>query len=116
MEEAIVTAIVFAGIYQVIKVFTDFLLKKRIIASGHVEKAGILNPAESKEQDVYPTLKWGLITLFAGAGLLAIALLDKSGNLVLSQPSRGYLSFGIELMAISLGFLIYFMILRLGKK
>ena len=32
MEEAFVTAIVFAGIYQVIKVFTDYLLKIMALA------------------------------------------------------------------------------------
>jgi hypothetical protein len=114
MQEAIVTLIVFAGIYQVIKVFTDFLLKKRIIAAGHVDKAGILDTPKDKLESSYPTLKWGLVALFAGIGLLVIALISKNGNLDLSEGSDAYLPIGIELIAISIGFLVYFMIARVS--
>ena len=78
MEDAIVTVIVFAGIYQIIKVFTDFLLKRRIISAGHVDKAGILDLPKDKEDSSYATLKWGLVALFAGVGLLIIALFEAS--------------------------------------
>jgi hypothetical protein len=116
MEDAIVAAVVFAGIYQLIKVFTDFLLKRRIVKSGHVDSAGILDKPKDKEENSYPTLKWGLVTLFAGLGLLVIALTDKGENLVRFHGSESYLNVGIELIAISLGFLVYFIISQFSKK
>lgn len=116
MEDALITAIVFGGIYQLIKVFTDYLLKRKIIISGHIDKAGILDPIKDKEENSYPTLKWGLVTLFAGAGLLAISLIDKNGELSYMHGGNSYLPIGIELIAISLGFLVYFGITRFTAK
>jgi hypothetical protein len=116
MENAIVTAIVFTGIYQLIKVFTDYLLKRKLIAGGHVDNAGILATPKDKEENSYPTLKWGLVTLFAGLGLLVIALTDNSESMNWTPGSHPYLPFGIELIAISLGFLVYFFIARFSKK
>lgn len=116
MEDALLTAIVFTGIYQVIKVFTDYLLKRKIIIAGHIDKAGILDTPKDKEENSYPTLKWGLVTLFAGLGLLVIALIDKGGNIDWINGSYSYLPVGIELIAISLGFLVYFIITRFSKK
>ena len=82
MEDVLITVAVFGGIFYLIKVFTDFLLKRKLINAGHVEKAEILdNTPKNKEENSYPTLKWGLITLFAGAGLLLIALIDRSDSL-----------------------------------
>ena len=116
MEDALVTAIVFVGIYMLIKVFTDFLLKRKIIRTGHLDKAGIMEPSTNKEENSYPTLKWGLVTLFAGLGLLVIALTDRGESTVWFHGSHSYLQIGIELIAISLGFLVYFLIAQLSKK
>ncbi len=117
MEEIFITAFVFGGIYMIIKVFTDFILKKRLINAGHVEKAEILEPIKDKEINSYPTLKWGLVSLFAGAGLLVIGLIEKNGSMGMDWDSfhNGYISFGIELVAISLGFLLYFFIAKSRK-
>lgn len=118
MEEALITVVVFGGLYYIIQVFTDFLLKRKLIKAGHVDKAGILDvPSKIKEENNYPTLKWGIVTLFAGLGLLLISLLSKGD--VLNDYGRTYISYmtvGIELIAISLGFLVYFMISRFTSK
>lgn len=116
MENALITAIVFAGIYQLIKVFTEFLLKRKLVKAGHVDKAGILDPQKDKEENSYPTLKWGLVSLFAGLGLLVIALIDKGNNMDWVHGSHSYLPIGIELIAISIGFLVYFLISRFSTK
>jgi len=116
MENVLVTAIVFTGIYQLIKVFTDFLLKRKLIRAGHIDKAGILESSSNKEENGYPTLKWGLVTLFAGLGLIVIALINKNESMDWVHGSHSYLPVGIELIAISLGFLVYFMIARLSRK
>lgn len=116
MEDVFIVAVVFTGIYQIIKVFTDFLLKRRIVKAGHVDKAGILDSPKDKEENSYPTLKWGLVALFAGLGLIIIALIGKSDNMDWVHGSHSYLPIGIELIAISLGFLVYFVISRYTKK
>lgn len=117
MSEVFVIAAVFAGIYMVIKVFTDFLLKRKIIKSGHLDRAGILEPipATSSERNHYPTLKWGLVALMAGAGLILIEFLSRYGTIRLDDGYDSFLPFGIELVFISAGFLIYFLIIN-GKK
>lgn len=116
MEDAIVTAAVFAGIYFVIKVFTDFLLKRKMIVTGNVDKAGILESPKDSERNSYPTLKWGLVAFFAGAGLLVIALMNRGGSMDLTYGNNTYLPVGIELIAVSLGFLVYFVIARFSRK
>ncbi len=116
MEDALITAIVFIGIYQIIKVFTDYLLKRKIIKAGHVDKAGILDTPKDKEENSYPTLKWGLVTLFAGLGLIVIELIDKNGSMDWMHNGHSFMPVGIELIAISLGFLVYFIISRIRKK
>ena len=74
MDKALVAAIIFYAIYQILKNFTDFLLKRKIIRAGHFDKAGILDqqvgsePAEIKEVNKYPSLKWGLVAFFGGMG------------------------------------------------
>ena len=115
MEDAIVTAVVFTGIYSVIKVFTDYLLKRKLIVGGHVEKAEILDAPRNKEENAYPTLKWGLVALFAGLGLLAINFIDKNAAMDWRNHENFELTLGIELVAISLGFLTYFMIMRFSS-
>jgi hypothetical protein len=116
MEEAIVTAVVFTGIYQVIKVFTDYLLKRKLIIGGQIDKAGILDTPKDKEANSYPTLKWGLVALFAGLGFLVIAQMNQNDVMNWEHGSHSYLPIGIELVAISVGFLLYFVITRFSKK
>jgi hypothetical protein len=116
MEDALITVVVFIGIYYLIKVFTDFLLKRKIIKAGHIDKAGILDTPKDQEESSYPTLKWGLVTLFAGLGLLVIALVSRGESMDWFDGIGSFLQIGIELIAISLGFLLYFVITRLQKK
>jgi len=109
----VVVGTVFFGVYSLIKVFTDYLLKRKIVKAGHIEKAGILDPVVSSEEvKRYPNLKWGLVALLAGAGLILIEILGRTGAIVWQDGSDSFLPFGIELVAISLGFLIYFFIVN----
>ena len=125
MDKVLVAAIIFYAIYQILKNFTDFLLKRKIIRAGHFDKAGILDqqvssgPAEIKEVNKYPSLKWGLVAFFGGLGFI---LIDQMSPGVQNQdPYRNYLSdsmlpFGIELVCISLGFIIYFLIVNYSRR
>jgi hypothetical protein len=121
-SEIIIVPALFYGIYMVVRILTDYLLKRRIIKSGHFDRADILSQgliitSESEtmpEPNKYPSLKWGLVAFMAGAGFVLIDLLslNKFGmNNVISM-----LSIGIELMFISAGFLLYFIIANYKSK
>lgn len=116
-EEVIIVAIVFIAIFQIIKVLTDYLLKRRLIKENLIDKAKALtqfNP-ENEEINKYPTLKWGLVAFFAGLGFILIEILHLANNLSISYENS-FLPFGIELVFISLGFLVYFFIVSNKSK
>jgi len=106
---AIIIATVFLGLYLVLKTLTDYLLRRRIIRNGHVDKAGILEVVEGETRR-YPTLKWGLVALFAGAGMILVQVLSRVGRLNWDQGVDAFLPVGIELVFIAAGFLTYFFI------
>jgi hypothetical protein len=117
MQEVLVTATVFFGLYHIIKMFTDFLLKRKIIKAGHIEKAGILDPVSVvNEENKYPTLKWGLVSLFAGVGLILIESLSRGGQIEWVKDYSSLLPIGIELTFIAAAFLVYFFIVNMKKK
>lgn len=122
-------AVIFYAMYQILKNFTDFLLKRKIIKAGHFENAGILDQKvaseaiENKEANMYPSLKWGLVAFFAGIGFIIINQMSPSlsnGNYWESNHNNfmehSMLPFGIELVSISLGFIVYFLIVTFMKK
>lgn len=124
MGEFLVVAVVFYGIYQILKNFTDFLLKRKIIKAGHYDNAGILDQkvasasAENQEDNRYPSLKWGLVAFFAGIGFIVIDQMGPGYNDWESSNNfmRSMLPFGIELVSISFGFILYFLIVNFTKK
>ena len=85
------------------RALTDYFLKKRIVQSG-------LGPEEMKEllkkqqQSKYSSLKWGLIILFGGLGLLVISAVPYQQD----YP----FPFGILAVSVSLGFLIYYFMVK----
>jgi hypothetical protein len=125
MNEVLMTAVVFFAIFQILKNFNDFLLKRKIIGSGHIENAGILDQkvasanVENQEANKYPSLKWGLVAFFAGLGFIIIdQMTPNSGNedMYRNFMQNSMLPFGIELVSISMGFIIYFLIVNFTKK
>ena len=120
MNDVLMAAVVFFAIFQILKSFTDFLLKRKIIKAGHFENAGILEQkvassiTENQEANKYPSLKWGLVAFFAGVGFIIIHQLSPGYNNFDFMDSM--LPFGIELVSISLGFITYFLIVNFSKK
>ena len=92
-------------------------LKRKIIKAGHIEKAHILDPVKLDPEEVnkYPSLKWGLIAFLAGLGLIIIEVLKVSYPGLINYR-HSIMPVGIELVFISLGFLIYFFIMNMRKK
>lgn len=116
MQDVFMAVVVFASIYFIIKLLADFLLRRKIIKMGHIEQAGILSPLKFDDEEVnkYPSLKWGLVALMAGIGLIVIELLRAGEDNY--EFYRSLLPFGIELVFISSGFLMYFLFVTLKRK
>ncbi len=111
------------GFYRIIKEFLDFFLKKRIINSGHFEKAEILGNnaalfSENTETQKYPSLKWGLVFFFTGVGAIISGWLYYYYDLndLKTYYVREMLLMGVMLTSISLGFLVYFFVVMKSKK
>ena len=125
MKEVLMASVVFLAIYQILKNFTDFLLKRKVIKAGHFENAGILDQKvasaapENQEANKYPSLKWGLVAFFAGIGFIIINQMSPSlynDDNYHNFMNNSKLPFGIELVSISFGFIIYFLIVNFSKK
>jgi len=125
MSEVLMAAVVFYAFYEIIKNFTDFLLKRKIIKAGHFQNAGILeqkvvsSSLENQEGNKYPSLKWGLVAFFAGLGFIIIDQMSPFSNDMgeySNYMDRSLLPFGIELVSISMGFIVYFLIVTFMKK
>lgn len=112
----------FYAIYQVIRLLTDYFLKRSIIRTGHFDHADILSQGliitpeteTNPESGKYPSLKWGLVVFMAGAGFVLIDLLKLEGPRM--NDFNTVLPIGIELMFISAGFLLYFVIVNFKRK
>ena len=124
MNDVLMAAVVFFAFYQIIKSFTDFLLRRKIIKAGHFENAGILEQkvassiTENQEANKYPSLKWGLVAFFAGIGFIVIDRMSPGYNNWESTNNfmNSVLPFGIELVSISMGFIIFFLIVNFSKR
>jgi len=118
MQEVFMVAIVFAGFFYIIKMFTDYLLKRRIVKSGHFEKADIVGQASisDTEPQRLKSLKWAMVATMSGAGLIVAYVVGKLYELDRYGIERSLISFGIELMFIGLGFLFYFLIANKNKQ
>lgn len=120
MTETITAAVVFFAIYHIIKMFTVYLLKRRIVKSGHIDKASILDPVESEPSEIEPrrfaTLKWAIVSTMAGLGLVVIELFGRYYNMDAYQLNNAPISMGAELVFIGLGFIIYFIIVSRYQK
>ncbi len=125
MPQFLIPAVIFFAIYQIFKNFTDFLLKRMIIKTGHFDNAGILEQkvssmtTENQEVNRYPSLKWGLVAFFGGIGFIFIDQLSPGTSNTGDYHNfmhDSILPFGIELVSISLGFIIYFLIVNFSKK
>lgn len=116
LSEILVTVVVFTGIYYILSLLADFLLKRKLIKAEQYERVGILeNPKPvNEETNKYPSLKWGLVALMSGLGLILVEWL-RYLDPDLVDYRNSVLPFGILLVFVSLGFLIYFFIMN-GKK
>jgi hypothetical protein len=93
-----------AAVYFFTKVLTDYFLKRKMIDKGYVgeEAQSIFKTYRSVNK--YSALKWGLLFLTGGIALILMEVLDV-------RPDSP-LPYGIFTVALSLGFLVYYFIVK----
>jgi hypothetical protein len=94
------------SIYFFTKVMTDYILKKKMIDKGFVndETQAIFKQHASAVTNKYSSLKWGLITLFAGLSLVLMEYIP--------FDSYSPLPYGLFAVSVSIGFLIYYFMVK----
>lgn len=96
--------------YGVTKLLTDYYLRKKMVEKGLVgEDAANILARDHEKMSRYSSLKWGLIVVFAGIGLLII-------NLAVDFHNDPSLPLAILAISIGLGFLVYYFIINSKAK
>jgi hypothetical protein len=106
--EVLMPIAIFGGfgttLYFFTKVLTDYILKKKMIEKGYVNEESQSLFKEQKVTDRYSALKWGLIIFSAGVALIIIDSLGVDGD--------STLPYGVFAVCVSLGFLVYYYIVK----
>lgn len=100
-----VTYIVFWGIVTILRIVKESRIKDRMVELGHLEpeKQWILQKSASAP-DTYSNLKYGIVLVSVGAGLMIVNDLNLDHN----AP----IIFGLLAIVAGLGFLLYFAIMK----
>lgn len=91
-------------IYYFTKVMTDYILKKRMIEKGFVNEDTQAIFKQHTNDGRFSSLKWGLIIFFAGLSLIIMEFIPTGPE----SP----LPYGLFTLSVSLGFLIYYYLLK----
>ena len=86
------------------RTISDYILKKKMIEKGYVNEDTQAIFKKNTDENKYASLKWGLIILFAGLSLIIMDLID--------YDNRSPLPYGLFAVSVSLGFLIYYFIVK----
>jgi len=93
---------VFGSTILFVSVLTNYSLKKKLIDKNMVnEEASNLFKKENHKLDA---LKWGLIILFGGLGLIVIDAMNLDAD--------DAMTWGIEGVSIAVGFLLYYFVAK----
>ncbi|MBN8576046.1 MAG: hypothetical protein KF775_07350 [Cyclobacteriaceae bacterium] len=92
------------SIYIFTKIMTDYILKKRMIEKGYVNEDTQAIFKQHASDNRFSSLKWGLITFFAGLSLIIMEFIPVGPG----SP----LPYGVFAVFVSLGFLIYYFIVK----
>jgi hypothetical protein len=92
------------ALYFFTKVLTDYILKKKMIEKGFVNEETQAVFKTYKQQNKYASLKWGLLFFTGGISLIMMDVLNVSPD----SP----LPYGMFTVALSLGFLVYYFLVK----
>jgi hypothetical protein len=95
---------VFGGGVLFVKILTDFFLKRKIVEQGLATEEINSILRKGVEDNKYSGLKWGLILLSAGIGLVII-------NYVPYDSDTPF-PYGILSICVAFGFLTYYMLVK----
>jgi ABC-type antimicrobial peptide transport system permease subunit len=97
------------ALYFFTKVLTDYMLKKKMIEKGYVnEETQAIFRTQSVAESKFGSLKWGLLALCGG---IALIVMDR-----MNVQADSTLPYGILAVALSVGFLTYFFIVKREMK
>jgi hypothetical protein len=93
------------SLYFFTKVLTDYILKKKMIEKGYMtEESQAIFKSYKNEGNRLASLKWGLIVLCGGIGLIIIDALGVTPD----SP----LPYGVFAVSLSIGFLSYYFMVK----
>lgn len=108
LQEVLMPLAIFGGLggsaYFFTKALTDYILKKKMIEKGYVNEDTQAIFKRHTDENKYSALKWGLIILFGGLALILMEYIPTNPD----SP----LPYGLLAFFISLGFLIYYFIVK----
>lgn len=97
------------SLYYFTKVLTDYILRKKMIEKGYMtEESQAIFKSYKAEDNRFASLKWGLIVLCGGFGLIIIDALGVSPD----SP----LPYGVFAVSLSVGFLAYYFLVKKEAK
>ncbi len=92
------------SLYMIIKVITDYILRKKMIDKGFVNDDSQSIFKQYSSENKYSALKWGIIILSGG---IALIIID-----ALTVDPETPLPYGIFAVCLSVGFLTYYAIVK----
>jgi hypothetical protein len=96
-----------ATLYYFTKVLTDYILKRKMIEKGYVNEESQSLFRQQKVDNRSSALKWGLLIFSAG---IALIIIDATG-----VDAETTLPYGIFAVCVSIGYLVYYYILKKEK-
>ncbi|UFH52887.1 DUF6249 domain-containing protein [Spirosoma sp. KNUC1025] len=107
LQAAYVILSMAVGIYLTMRPLTTYLLRRRLLELG-LWNEQTHRQMEQDNQSPAESLKWGLILLFTGLGLIVIHFLPVSPD--------SSLPYGVILVSAALGFLVYYVLVSSRNK
>ena len=92
------------AVFLFTKVMTDYILKKKMIDKGFVNDDTQAIFKQHTVDNKYSNLKWGLIIFFAGVALIIMEYIP--------VQTQSPLPYGLFAVSVSLGFLIYYFLVK----
>ena len=93
-----------ASVVLFTRTISDYILKKKMIEKGYVNEDTQAIFKKNTEENKYASLKWGLIILFAGLSLIIMEFIQ--------YDNESPLPYGLFAVFVSLGFLIYYFMVK----
>ena len=101
--------VLFIAIAFIISVIFNFFTRKQVLDSGPIDEHALEFLKTLSPFGYSNALKWGILALFGGAGLVLIEFLPY-------KLSDSPLPYGVEPVFLGIGFLVYHLVSRTGNR